>query len=119
DVVGYLTEADLDDAAASDDTDAPEPEAPEPEAPEPDPDDTPAVPGWLTPITPKRLLDTRASVAGAVDDDERTIPGAVGDLLVNLAAVADDDAGFLQAGACGTLGADTEFSNVNYAGRAV
>jgi len=112
DVVGYLVEAPADAPPEPDDP------ADNPDDPEPSDPDAPADPAWLTPITPQRLLDTRTG-SGAVDDDEREIPGADGDLLVNLAAVAEGAAGFLQAGACGTLGADTEFSNVNYLGEAV
>lgn len=107
DVVGYLV------PAGPDDGDDPADEGVGPSA---GPDR--AVPAWLTPTTPQRLLDTRTG-GGPLDDSERTIPGATGDLLVNLAAVADAEPGFLQAGACGTLGADTEFSNLNYAGRLV
>jgi hypothetical protein len=71
---------------------------------------------WLQPAPPSRLLDTRDTSARVAAGTERAIPGASGDALVNLAAVADAAPGYLQAGACGALGPDAGFSHVNYAG---
>jgi hypothetical protein len=71
---------------------------------------------WLQPDQPTRQLDTRDVAAPVSAGTERSIPGAAGDRLVNLAAVADAAAGYLQAGACGTLGPAAKFSHVNYTG---
>jgi hypothetical protein len=71
---------------------------------------------WLQPTQPSRLLDTRDAAAPLAAGTERPIPGADGDTLVNLAAVADAAPGYLQAGVCGALGPEAGFSHVNYAG---
>jgi hypothetical protein len=72
---------------------------------------------WFTPATPTRLLDTRPAGPPVGAGSSAGIPGAVGDLLVNLATVADGSPGYLQAGACGAVGSAAAFSNLNYAGR--
>jgi hypothetical protein len=72
---------------------------------------------WLQPAQPARLLDTRDHAGPPLAaGTERSIPGTAGDTLVNLAAVADAAPGYLQAGACGSLGPDANFSHVNYSG---
>ncbi|HWL44056.1 MAG TPA: M15 family metallopeptidase [Ilumatobacter sp.] len=71
---------------------------------------------WVSPTEPTRLLDTRDGGEPLAARTEAAVAGTTGDVLVNLAAVPTGPAGYLQAGACGVLGPDANFSNVNYAG---
>lgn len=73
---------------------------------------------WLDPATPTRVLDTRTTGTPVAARSEVPVPELDGDMLVNLAAAPAGAAGYLQAGACTTLGPDAGFSNVNYANTA-
>lgn len=71
---------------------------------------------WVRPREPNRLLDTRETGAPVPAGGELPVSGLTGGAIVNLGAVADAHPGYLQLGACDTLGPSARFSNVNYLG---
>lgn len=69
---------------------------------------------WLEPGTPARVLDTRETAGPVAAGEQRLLPSSAADLLVNLAAVGGQSAGYLQLGECGSLGREAGFSNLNH-----
>jgi hypothetical protein len=80
---------------------------------------------WFEPAMPIRLTDTRQN--GSCTPTQECHAGAVGDgqqhvvtdeqsppMLVNLAVVSGERPGYLQAGACDSLGTESSFAQLNY-----
>jgi hypothetical protein len=68
----------------------------------------------FVPTTPTRLSDTRAGGATVPEGGTLQVADDATPRLANIAATESTGRGYLQAGACGTLGTDAGFSNLNY-----